>query len=802
MRLFKEVRTWWGKSLRRRLLVASLATLFLFLGTLGTLAFFIGRAGVRYEVDQRNRQLAELAAKDISAHFNNLWGNMQLFAYQLEAADELLPLQIRAMLELRLAAPLTYRALYLFDAEGELLTHLADPLGDLVQIEDSAALLDRPAIPLSPEIEATCQAAKQGDLFLSPTYVVGADQVPVMYIGVPVLDKQAQVQQIVVAEIDLRDIWRRIDEIRIGQTGRGFVASRAGTIIAHPDRAYIGQPLPPALQPVIEGYVGQVEYVDQSSQRVMLAAYTPVGGQSGWGIVIEQSRAEAFAVVNTIAWVTPVILFIALGLATWVTVWIARTITYPIQHLVNVTQDIATTGDLSQDVVVHNQDEVGQLATTFNHMVDSLRQAKQEIANYNRTLETQVAERTQELQTAYADIAEQHETLDVIVRSIADGLLVIDEDSQITLSNPAIADFLGTTTEALVGQDVWDVLPSPALHKMVTQALKTPDAVSIADVVLPNGVILRSSVGVLLHPQRDDVGVVLSLRDVTHELEVDRMKTEFVSMVSHELRTPLTSVLGFAKLIQKDFEQRISPALPTENNRLRRYGQRIQDNLTIIVTEAERLARLIADVLDIAKMEAGRIEWEMRDMTLTEVLDQAVAATRALAEEKDLPITLDVADPIAPLYADQDRIVQVVTNLLSNAIKYTDTGKVQVRAWTLREGDDIPPVGPRYADANVTLPVAQPMVAVSVQDTGVGIAEADLNGVFEKFKQVGDRTSGTRRPGTGLGLPICREIVEHHGGYIWVESQLGKGSRFVFTLPYGKSARMEVPALKAQSPAG
>ncbi len=146
-----------------------------------------------------------------------------------------------------------------------------------------------------------------------------------------------------------------------------------------------------------------------------------------------------------------------------------------------------------------------------------------------------------------------------------------------------------------------------------------------------------------------------------------------------------------------------------------------------------------------------------------------------------LLVELDEALPT--LHGDQDRLTQVITNLLSNAIKFTDQGRILVRAWTLAPGDDVPPFGARSPDAELGLPAAEPLVAVSVRDTGTGIALSDLPQVFERFRQVGERSDGTRRPGTGLGLPICKEIVAHHGGCLWVESRLGEGSRFVFTLP-------------------
>ena len=390
MYLISWLRNWWGKSLRHRLLASSIVTILFFLILLGALSFRAGQAGIRTEVNQRNGQLATLVAKDINAHFNNLWGNVRLFTHQLEESTAMLSLQARAMLELRLVSPLTYHALYLFDSEGHLLIHLADPLEDLLAIRDIEEIISRPPIPLTDELSTAYEAVRTEGLFLSAAYVVGADQVPTIVMSIPVVAEQGPSSQTVVAEIDLRDIWRRVDEIHVGQTGRAFVVSQEGTIIAHPDRAYVGQLLAPELRLVLAGYEGQTEYTDPISGARLLASYSPVGGQSGWGIVVEQERAEAFAPVNRIAAITLGVLLVAIGMATVVTILVARSITRPIQHLAEVTRTIAQTGNLRQKVAVEGLDEVGQLAATFNQMADRLHASHTE-------LERRVDERTVEL---------------------------------------------------------------------------------------------------------------------------------------------------------------------------------------------------------------------------------------------------------------------------------------------------------------------------------------------------------------------------------------------------------------------
>jgi signal transduction histidine kinase/CheY-like chemotaxis protein len=241
--------------------------------------------------------------------------------------------------------------------------------------------------------------------------------------------------------------------------------------------------------------------------------------------------------------------------------------------------------------------------------------------------------------------------------------------------------------------------------------------------------------------------------------EADAAKSAFLSTVSHELRTPLTSVLGFAKIIKKRLEDRIFPLVPKDDRKVVSTIQQVEDNLKVVVSEGERLTKLIDDVLDLAKIEAGKLEWHMESVTMAEIIDRATSATSSLFEHKGLHLEKQIAPDLPAVTGDQDRLIQVVINLISNAVKFTDTGTITCRA-TRRGGE----------------------LVVSVIDTGMGIAPADQPKVFERFKQVGD-TLTDKPKGTGLGLPICREIVEHHGGRIWVESQIGRGSTFSFSLP-------------------
>lgn len=246
--------------------------------------------------------------------------------------------------------------------------------------------------------------------------------------------------------------------------------------------------------------------------------------------------------------------------------------------------------------------------------------------------------------------------------------------------------------------------------------------------------------------------------------ELDILKSRFLSSVSHELRTPLTSIMGFSKLILRDMNKVLLPALPTDD-KVRKKADRTVSNIEVIQREGVRLTRLINSVLDLAKIESGRMEWQDRSVDLKACIEEAVQVVQgAFNENPGLVLNVTVEEPMTRIFADRDRIVQVLVNLLSNAAKFTREGEVSVLAASADDG----------------------MVRVAVSDTGPGIHPRDLEAIFERFHQ-GDAQGG-KPVGTGLGLTICKEIVEHYGGEIGAESELGRGSCFMFSLPPEKVA--------------
>lgn len=248
----------------------------------------------------------------------------------------------------------------------------------------------------------------------------------------------------------------------------------------------------------------------------------------------------------------------------------------------------------------------------------------------------------------------------------------------------------------------------------------------------------------------------------TRLVELDALKSAFVSSVSHEVRTPLTSILGFARLIERDFFRHYLP-LGQNDPRIAAKGERIVANLRVIDREGDRLKRLINDFLDLAKIEYGSLRWQDSWVAPTALLGQVADAVQGMfAEQPATRLVLEVAPDLPRLWIDADRLQQVLINLINNAVKFTPSGTVTLRA--------------RLRDPQT--------LVIEVSDTGIGIADGELERIFEKFHQVQQCGGGDdKNRGTGLGLTICRQIVQHYGGAIWAESESGRGSTFHITLP-------------------
>ena len=353
--------------------------------------------------------------------------------------------------------------------------------------------------------------------------------------------------------------------------------------------------------------------------------------------------------------------------------------------------------------------------------------------------------------------------MDNVIRSLTNGILVIDGKDVIRVFNSKIQELLSVKSKEVIGHEFQNSkFNSDFIKFMIILQDRAYNGERIIDeeyeYETTDGIKMPLGVSTTMLMQENSImGLIYVIRDKreSKELEqlkkVDKLKDEFLSMVSHELRTPLTSIKAYTETLtdmvgEGDYESE-------------------REFLRIISEESERLTRLINDVLDLSKIEAGKMTFYIKEEKLADVISRAVKNMTGFSDSKNISISQIISDESLMVLIDKDRILQVLANLINNAVKFTpEDGTIEVE---IKKDDE------KFA-------------MVIVKDNGIGIKPEDHAAIFEKFKQSEDimvRSAG----GTGLGLSICKNIVEHFGGKIWVESEYGHGSSFIFTLPLSQN---------------
>lgn len=384
---------------------------------------------------------------------------------------------------------------------------------------------------------------------------------------------------------------------------------------------------------------------------------------------------------------------------------------------------------------IPGDDEINELDQSFRKMSDELKAAQEE----------------QKALTAAA-VASEERTRSVI-ENMPIGIVIIDAENRIESLNPQAEQMFGAETQKLFGHPLSEILPGHQTQEVskTTNEIRKGAAQSVValgadtEARRVNGEAFPAELHVSKFSTQDGKHFLVTIQDVTERHEMEKLKREFVSMVSHDLRTPLTAVQGTLDLLEEDA-----------------YGELTEQGhkrVKVANESVDRLINLINDLLDIEKMEAGKMRLESKPTSLIRILTNSIESVRAFAERQDVSLELKLDEDFMVL-ADRDRVIQVVVNLLSNAVKFS----------------------PAAAFVSVCAEKDGQRALVRVIDRGRGIPKEHVDFLFQRFNQV-KAADGARKKGTGLGLAICKAIVESHNGKIAVRSEEGKGSEFYFTLP-------------------
>lgn len=408
---------------------------------------------------------------------------------------------------------------------------------------------------------------------------------------------------------------------------------------------------------------------------------------------------------------------------------LTRRIVKPLAEMTRATSKIAY-GEYNVALKVKSQDELGILAREINVMSQKLK-AFHEL-NVGKVID-------------------EKQRSEAIVQSIADGIIVVDSELKIIAINPIAADIANVKSLLATGNHFLDVFGDRTLYehlKTAAQTGKSPEIEGNGDILTiergEHTFYYRFAITPVISEAEHVIGAILLLQNVTKLKELDNLKSEFVATASHELRTPLTGMSMSLNLLSETTADKLSESEA--------------ELLATAVEDVERLRALVNDLLDLSKIESGKIELEYTPVAVNLLLDKAIGALKIQAEQKDIELDKQALSEDIKVKADANKIIWVLTNLIANALRYSESGgKITIGA-TARSS----------------------WIEIFVADEGAGIPLEYQSRIFDKFVQVEtEKDVG----GSGLGLAICKEIVRAHGGRIWVDSTVGKGSTFTFTVP-------------------
>ncbi|APV45228.1 Histidine kinase-, DNA gyrase B-, and HSP90-like ATPase [Dehalogenimonas formicexedens] len=367
--IWSRITRWVAVSLKRRLVVSS-AVFWIVAVTIIAFTFLgFGQQQMLNETRDRNVQTASIISRDLNSQMNGILADARNFTRHLELLSPDLDAQASAAISLRLSAPQQYRGIYLFDLQGRLQIFVNDSVDSLLRLRSADIITRSPAV-VDERVMNAFRQSLAGGTYVSGVQYTDLGNVPVLHLGLS-LSPVAGNPVIAVLEIDLQSMWERIDQITFGQTGFTYIVSREGTIIAYPESSHLGHPIENSLTPLLDGNEGFAEYHDPA-RGLILAAFSPVGGLTGWGVVIEQSASETNIPISRMgAAVIGIWMFMAF-LGTAAIFRAVNGVTKPIVTLTVTTNDIARTGSLKRINPMKRSDEIGQLSRSFDQMIERL----------------------------------------------------------------------------------------------------------------------------------------------------------------------------------------------------------------------------------------------------------------------------------------------------------------------------------------------------------------------------------------------------------------------------------------------
>ncbi len=698
------------KSIGTSILISTLLIPIIAITLTGVLAVRLSQNVLRKSISERNLQIARRASSQISQYIGNAHNTLASLAEILATIDryDLIQEIVLENLSMNLNR---YADFYILNREGKVLAGSSF-------VEKADYLMEKESLT----------AVLEGNTYVSQVMLT-EEGLPYILFALPIRVLN-RVEKVLVADLNLRDIWDLIDDIVLGETGRARLFSKYGTLIAHPDKSMVLTTMEDEV-PVTSfsdlTMEGMVQYESGIRRRGKLIAYMPVKGID-WIVSLEQSIDEAYRPLGIVWYEVLGVIAVAIAFAIFASYILAQRVSKPLRHLLEGSRIIGM-GNLEHSIKVEIEDEIGSLSHAFNEMVTNLR------------------ERSKALY-------ESEEKYRLLTENVRDIIFALDEEGRFLFINQRAETITGRNRSDFIGNPFVEFLTPDsreAADKIFRNELKESQGTAEGEVVLQSkgGENLDMEVRLVRVSTPDGRDQFYGVaRNVTERkrlqeqlIQSDKLSSigELVSGVAHEVNNPLTGILGFTELILME----------------KNLGPKIEENLRLILAETERARRIVQNLLTFARMHP----LEKRICQINDIIESVLDIRSYEMEISNIEVVRKM-DPDLPLtMADPHQMRQVFLNLLNNAIQALKSC-------------------PAKRTLSLITSVRNGKITAILEDTGPGIPKQNLTRLFDPFF-----TTKPMGKGTGLGLSITHGIVREHGGKIYAENMSGAGARFVVELP-------------------
>ena len=584
------------------------------------------------------------------------------------------------------------------------------------------------------------QEAKQGKSSISPAHIILGPFKVILSSAAPIKDKEGKIIAVIAGQVNMETIWEITDNIKIGKNGLAFIVNRNKNSVAHPEKEKIftSTTSPGFYEEVFSKNNGIINYINENQEN-MLGAFASFSEpklieQLGWRLVVAQPESEVFTLVSIFQRQVIIIFIGGFVLLLVISYLLGDKIVIPLKKLIIATKKVAI-GKLETKIEIKTGDEIEELAKSFNQMAKDLKKSRDALINMLEDVEEAKGKAEEE----------KNKTLSIIT-NFTDGLLVFDIKNRLSLINAQSLKFFNIKSNDIINKSILELNVFPTIKPIIRLVGGEIKKIFRKEVQLTEILVLEVST-VPIMKKKEKLGNLIILHDVTREKMIEKTKSEFISVASHQLRTPLSIIKWTLRMCL--------------DGNFGRLTQKQNNFLTQGYDSNERMINLVNDLLDVSRIEEGKLEYQFTKFDIKQLLKEALDQYKVFIKEKELIVKTNIRDVGKILInGDRKKLFLVFSNLIDNAVKFTAKKSI----------------------IDISVNKNKNMTQVTIKDSGVGMGAEDKKQLFTKFFRA-ESAKRVQTQGTGLGLFIVKNIIKKHKGKIKIDSILNKGTTVKCWLP-------------------